>query len=148
MKLYDIIFTKQLPGKYYRHVLFWGGWFLFLVLNNLIGIYSNFQQFLNRSSILYTLMGIPLFNVATEIVFTYGLVYFILPKLLPGKKPWLLLISPFYMVLCFICYYYVQDNTSSSLLLNVWYNIGEFIGSGPVFIAALFIVLRVVKNYY
>jgi len=148
MKLYDIIFTKQSPGKYYRHILFLGGWFLFLVADNLIAINSNYQKFPETRSALYMLTGIPLWDIAIEIVFIYGLVYFILPKLLPGKKLWLLVIIPVYIVLCFICFYYVQDKTSTSLLLNVWFDIGKFIGVGPVFVAALFIALRIVKNYY
>src|SRR5690349_7231472 len=102
MKLYDIIFTKQMPQKYRRHILFWSSWLLFCIMNYILN--TSFQKWLSPVGI-YEMSRVPILNTLLEIAFIYPLVYFIIPKLLLYHKRWLFLIIPFYIILCFIPYY-------------------------------------------
>ncbi|KAA9038380.1 hypothetical protein FW778_12465 [Ginsengibacter hankyongi] len=148
MKLYDFLFGRKYPVKYYRHILFWATWFVYIISNEF------YTKIVNPpgTAVLFG-VGDPfvkeVIELLSEIGLVYGIVYFLVPRFyMNNKKASFFIYTFFGIVTVFYIYYLIQDKTSYKLLYNVWFSIGNFIGVGPVFITVLFISVKMMKHYY
>ncbi len=146
MTLYNFIFDGSKNRKY-RHITFWLVWFVYLTLNNL------FQQMASGNIIVsfapVNFIILELIEVASEMAFTYLVVYILMPLYSINHKKLLALTGCVISFLGMYCaYYFIQDKSSEKLFYNLWFITGNFIGIGPLFIFFLFLSVKMMKNYY
>ena len=147
MKLYDFILTTQSPKKYYRHIVFWLSWLIYLVSVQVFFSYSN-PNGTNEYSILHIILR-EIIEVISEMAYLYFILYFLMPRYFVRNKKILFAMGLFLSSsLIFFIYYQIQQKPSENLLYNLWFHLGNFIGIGPVCICVLFITIKVMKNYY
>ena len=135
------------PEKYFRHIAFWLSWLFYLICNKWYNLYFNLD--LTFTSGLQN----PVLNVTIEFISEMLLVYFIVNFLVPkfylkGKKSMFFLYLFIGILFTFFVYYQIQQKTSVNVFNNIWFNVGNFIGIGALFICTLFIGIKMMKNYY
>ena len=148
MKLYDFLFTKKYPEKYFRHILFWLIWFIYLISNQFYSNYFNPQGIIVASGVKNPFTK-GFAELLLEMELVYCIVYFLVPRFyLKNKKSLFIIFIVISTLFAFSIYYLIQDKTSTKTLYNIWFNIGNFLGIGPVFICSLFMGIKMMKNYY
>jgi sensor histidine kinase YesM len=150
MTIHDFIFTNEKPAKYYRHIAFWLGQFIFW------GFWASifFSPKTIWENILFLLRNRQYFIL--DMSYTYVIVYYLSPKFLLRKR-----IAHFFMfVLIFTAIIYILfilsrfwinglfNESSDMQLLNAWYISMNFIINGPPVICVMFLTLKMCKNYY
>ena len=155
MTIYNFIFTKQTPGKYYRHISFWVAQYIFWTFWT-TGIFIGLAELLKFG---LRLNGAFVLHAA----YTYLIVYYFSPKYLETKryKRFIFLVSVvtlftyilyvFYLILIFYGYNnYFKDlrQGSNQTLLMAWYFSMNFIINGPPPVCAMFLTCKMIKNYY
>lgn len=149
MSLHEFIYTTHKMGRYYRHIAFWLTRYLFL----LSAMEMNGYLFYDVPPV--NLAGIlvqTFFSVILEAVYTYGLVYYAVPKYLQQKQylkfSAFFLISTFLVLIILIKLGYYGDSVpghSGFSLLTLWAVFWGYAGYGPPAVFALFMVIKAVK---
>jgi len=151
MKLHDFLFSKRTPTRYYRHIAFWLVRYLFMVQN--IGCAMYFFYHLNFLKCLNTGLTLSLYLVLAEIIFTYLIVYWLIPKFFKSNKIFFIAGLVFLSALLviaespiYITWFKLEDLPKYSFVL-IWecVMITTTMSHG---ICGLFIACRLFKNYY
>ena len=148
MTLYDFIFIKKSPGKYYRHIAFWIAQYLFWTFWALAFFISltetlRFGLVLNGAFILHA-------------AYTYSIVYYFSPKYFENKQyvkfSIAILILSLFAYILYIPYMLLAFNgikeSEDQQLLMTWYFTMNFIINGPPVVCAMFLTCKILKNYY
>ena len=149
MTIYDFIFTKTKPQKYYRHIFFWVTQYLFWTFMA-TGFFNKFE----KHYLLFQLAVRCYFVL--DIVYTYTIVYYILPKYFTTRQytkfsiATLILSTIIYVLFVFYRLWYsdIFKESQDQQLLTTWYFTMNFIVSGPPTICAMFLTCKMFKNYY
>ena len=149
MTIYDFIFTKTKPQKYYRHIIFWVAQFLFWAF-----IVTGFFNKFNTEYLLFQLALHSYFVLDTA--YTYTIIYYILPKYFITRQYTKLSIAIFilslstYVLFVFhhLWHFNIFKESQDQQLLMSWYFTMNFIIFGPPVICAMFLTCKMLKNYY
>lgn len=149
MTLHDFIFTNEKPAKYYRHIVFWLGQFIFWGFWAAVFFYGPFWEFLN-----FQLRNKQYFIL--DISYTYVIAYYLYSKFLLGNQRVHFYISVFILtavtyILFILHRFWIFDVTNQSRdeqLLMTWYISMNFIISGPPVVCAIFLTIKMLKKYY
>src|SRR6185437_11519506 len=151
MKLHDFIFSKQLPTRSYRHISFWllRYFFIFLMIGCSIYFFRNVELY-KSITIALTFSS---YSVLAEIIFTYLIVYWLIPKFFTANKKTfitLLIILSILLVIAqspvYILWFKLEELPKYSFVL-IWECV-MIISSMSHMICGLFIACRLFKNYY
>jgi sensor histidine kinase YesM len=165
MSLHSIIFSKTAPYKYYRHIIFWSGLYVFFLCYS--GIYIFFGAFSWKDFLspvlkfdghkLNTLFDRYQFiSFIIDMVFTYLVVYRLIPGLL-AKKKYLKFITSLvglsvvtYMIEGVMCVRYFDRPkfAVNGIWLQTWFHTKGFLTSGLAGRFGLFLAFKMLKNYY
>ena len=150
MTLHDFIFTNEKPAKYYRHIAFWMGQCIFW------GFWANIF-FSHRTVWEYFLRSLRFKQYfILDISYTYVIAYYLYPRFLLGKQGLRFYISVFILTtVTYILFildrfwlFNVINQSRDEQLLMVWYISMNFIISGPPVVCAMFLTIKMLKNYY
>jgi hypothetical protein len=151
MNLYNFIYTTATFGRYYRHIAFWVGRFLFLCAVMKMNGYliSDYPP----GDLQLTLLNV-FFTTVCEILYTYTIVYFVVPRLLLTGKYASFIVIFFIATLITIAGmiqidYFINGGTvhSDLSLLSVWAMFWGHTGYGPPMVCGLFMVIKALKIY-
>ena len=156
MNLHNIIFSKVAPGKYYRHIIFWSALYIFFSFS--ISLYKYFDHFSWKNFLLPSFI-LDRYNgtcLIIDIVFTYIVAYGLFPLFLAKKKYFGFIISLMgvtvlaYVIEGVICVWYFNNLkfTGGNIWLQTWVHTQNFLTSGFVSKCGLFLVFKMLKNYY
>ena len=152
MKLHEFVFTKKVPAKYYRHISFWLGWYIFLTLH--------FLLFLKNTEVppskFVTIFTIRTYVFLGQMIYTYTVVYFLLPKYAERKNTGLFFTITIGFALAIhsltalIAFYYLDifSQPADIFFLDVLNQARNFIRTGPIIICSLFLCCKMLKKYY
>ena len=156
MTIYDFIFTKKSPGKYYRHIAFWGAQYIFWTFWA-TGFFIGLTELLKFS---FRLNGAFILHAA----YTYLIVYYFSPRYFETRRYTKFFLFVFVVTLLayilyvtyliFIFYgftnYFKEFRVGSEhqQLLMTWYFSMNFIINGPPPVCAMFLTCKMIKNYY
>lgn len=151
MSLYNFIFTKQSPACYYRHFAFWICRFLFSM--DSIGYLFFWKLWRNNLSNELIFNSITL---ALAIVYCYIVVYYIYPACFNKKKYLKFFIELFaFTIITYAIFYVVMfdlwDLNAQPVdirIVQTWHFSIYFITAGPPIVCCLFLVIKMLKNYY
>jgi len=152
MSLYNFIFTKQSPERYYRHIAFWTGRFLFSMF--CFG-YLFLRELWNWNNLSNELI-FNSFNLSLAIVYCYIVVYYIYPAYL-NKNKYLKFFSLIFLltIITYAIFYVVMfdlwDLNAQPVdirIVQTWHFSIYFITAGPPIVCCLFLVIKMLKNYY
>jgi sensor histidine kinase YesM len=149
MTLHDFIFTKKTPEKFFRHIAFWIAQHVFW-----IQWAAFFVVYFSWKGVLYGLERNCF--LVLEMSYTYLTVYYLSPEFLAKKRytrfilffSILTLCSFVLYVLYHIWFYGDLARPRDQLMLGTWYNSINFFTSGPPVICAMFLSIKMLKNYY
>jgi two-component system LytT family sensor kinase len=151
MKLHDFLFSKRAPTQYYRHIAFWLVRYLFMVQNISCSMY--FFRHFNLLKSLNTGLAFSLYLVLTEIIFTYSVVYWLIPKFFKSNKfifiTGLVFLSALLVIAespIYITWFQLENLPKYSFVLT-WECV-MIITTMSHGICGLFIACRLFKNYY
>ena len=151
MKLHDFLFSKQQPTRYYRHIAFWLLRYLFMFQNIACSMY--FFRNTPLSNCLSTAATFSLYLILEEIIFTYLIVYWLIPKFFKSNKfifiTGLIFLSALLVIAespVYIYWFMLQDLPKYSFVL-IWECV-MIITTMSHGICGLFIACRFFKNYY
>lgn len=146
MMLYDFIFSAKRPEKYYRHIAFWIGQCLFWMVWAGSFFYLSINDWIND------MVKPCLVPMLLEIAYTYLTVYYILPVyFIRRKKARFIVLFSVCNILAYLLYVLPPVwmlNRSDEKLLMGWYFTMNFIINGPPVICAMFLTIKMLKNYY
>jgi sensor histidine kinase YesM len=146
MTLHEFLFTKKMPGKYFRHIAFWIAQFIFWCFWATV--------LFNWKAVLWLFKVNGFFII--EIIYTYLIAYFLSPRYLVKNKIFKFIFSVFILTIFtyvpYIIYHlWVTDSLQVSRndqLLMTWFSSMNFIINGPPVICAMFLTIKMLKNYY
>ncbi len=150
MTMYDFIFTKKSPEKYYRHIVFWVTQYIFWAFWATGFFYGFSWEYL-----IFQLRFHGYFVL--DMGYTYIVVYYFSPKYLLTKRFFKFGISVFIITLfiyvLYTTYRFWSDGGLAELswheqLLMLWFILMNFIIMGPPVVCAMFLVFKMLKNYY
>jgi sensor histidine kinase YesM len=151
MKLHDFIFSKRLPTRYYRHIAFWLVRYFFIF--QMIGCSMYFFRNWNLLKSLNTGLSFSLYLVFAEIIFTYCIVYWLIPKFFKSNKILfvvaLIILSSLLVIAespIYIIWFKFDDLPKYSFVLS-WECVMTTTTMSHA-ICGLFIACRLFKNYY
>lgn len=84
MNLYNFITTKKKPDRYFRHIAFWSLRYYF-ILQSIFGAFYFFGS-MSLIESLGTASLFALYSTTIEILFTYTIVYWLIPKYFKNRK--------------------------------------------------------------
>ena len=151
MKLYDFIVSKRKPVRYYRHIAFWLLRYLFLVQMIFGSMY--FFLGLKQTESIFIAFTSALYLVSLEMLFTYTIVYWLIPKFFKTQKFLFLAGLIFLSILLVISAspVYIPTYGLGSLpkysFALIW-ECAAIITATSHVICVLFIACRLFKNYY
>ena len=152
MSLHKFIFTKQSPACLYRHIAFWTGRFLFSMFC--------FEYLFNREIWSWNCLSNELkfnsFSLVLAIVYCYIVVYYFYPAYFNKKKysKFFSLLFGFTIITYAIFYLGISrlwDLNSQPFdmrIVQIWHLSIYFITAGPPVVCCLFLVIKMLKNYY
>jgi hypothetical protein len=156
MNLHNIIFSKTSPQKYYRHIIFWSGIYVFFSFSMSIYKFSDHFSWENFLLPFFTIDGYKFTSFIMDIVFTYIVAYRLLPRFFAKKKylefiAWIIALTILTYVMegvMFVWYFNALKFTGSSLWFQTWSHTQGFLTSGLVGKCGLFLVFKMLKSYY
>lgn len=152
MTLHEFIFTTKKPERYYRHIAFWMAHIIFW--NLWAGVFfvsmDTWVSWLTDDRMLFAI------HIYYHIFYTYLIAYYLWPKYFVTKKYLQLGISIFILTLFTYALYVLHSfwlNDTASLpkgeqLLNIFFALNHFIFTGPISVCAMFLTVKMLKNYY
>ena len=156
MNLHNIIFSKASPGKYYRHIIFWSALYFFFSFS--ISIYKSFDHFSWKNFLLpaFILDRYKGTCLIIDIACTYIVAYRLLPGFLAKKKyvdfiVFLVGLTALAYVIegvVYMWYFNGSNFTGSNIWFQTWGHTQNFITSGFGSKCGLFLVFKMLKNYY
>ncbi|HEY0677711.1 MAG TPA: histidine kinase [Chitinophagaceae bacterium] len=149
MTLHDFIFTNERPAKYYRHIAFWLGQCIFWGFWAAIFFFEPLWEFLN-----FQLRNKQYFIL--DISYTYAIAYYFYPRFILGRQRKRFLIPVFIFtavtyILFILHLFWIHDlinKQRDEQLLMAWFFSMNFIISGPPVVCAMFLTIKMLKNYY
>ena len=150
MTVHEFIFTSNTPKRYYRHIVFWTIRLILQVLGTIIFFSGCFWEcLLNETRSRF-------YSILPEVLFTYLIVYYAIPKFYQRKKYFgfsvltVCLTITFFIVSSFLSYktnnfYHAPINDQ---LVTLWHNSMHFITEGPPIACILFLAIKMFKNHY
>jgi hypothetical protein len=151
MNLHDFLLTKRTPDRYYRHFIFWLLRYVF-ISQMIVGSLYFFRRFNFLKSIKMA-TALALYPVLTEMIFSYLVVYWLIPKFFKLNKmlfiTGLIILSALLIIAeapVYIYWFNLEDLRKFSFVL-IWecIMITTTMSHG---ICGLFIACRLFKNYY
>lgn len=82
MSMLNFIFTKTLPQRLYRHIVFWVSLYIF----SLLTYFHDFLEKLGFAKWMLLQSGEVFLHVITQMLFCYAVLYYLLPVFLDRKK--------------------------------------------------------------
>lgn len=151
MNLYDFLRSKSTQARIYRHIVFWVVVYAFFILSVWMG-------FLTKESFVFSEM-LPRFKsrffvLITCILYTYGIVYLLLPRFLYQRKYSAFLLGVIVLTLlsyaatAFIMFTTTEVLKRATLLYAMWIQTINFLFLGPPVVGGLFLTGKVVKTYF
>jgi histidine kinase len=151
MNLHDVIFSGNPIARLYRHTAFWSSRLFFLLVSAKIGGYLLSDH---PSDPFPLLMGRNVTSMAWEMIFTYGMAYYFLPRLLLRRKYvtfGLILLAFTGIVLVGMAetdHYFNPGESGADLsLLSLWGMFWGYAGYGPLAVCGFFLVIKILKNH-
>jgi sensor histidine kinase YesM len=151
MKLPDFIFSKRLPTRYYRHIAFWLVRYFFIF--QMIGCSMYFFRNWNLLKSVNAGLALSFYSVLPEIIFTYIIVYWLIPKFFKSNKILfagaLIILSSLLVIVespIYIIWFKFDDLPKYSFILS-WECVMTTTTMSHA-ICGLFIACRLFKNYY
>ncbi|HEY5464964.1 MAG TPA: histidine kinase [Hanamia sp.] len=151
MKLHDFIFSKQRPTRYYRHIAFWLVRYFFIFL--MIGCSMYFFRNMKLWGSINTGLALSFYSVLPEIIFTYIIAYWLIPKIFKAHKflfiAGLFILSSLLVIVespIYISWFKLEELPKYSFIL-IWECV-MIITSMSHAICGLFIACQLFKNYY
>jgi len=152
MSMHEFIFSKKYPERFLRHLAFWTVHFIFWGL--WAGVF--FRSMGNWVSWLIYEQGFFSLHIYYHIFYTYLIVYYLWPKYFQTKRYWKLtfsvaVLSLFTYLMYVIHIFWLKDLTSltkGDQILRVYYSLMHFLYSGPPVVCAIFLTVKMLKNYY
>jgi hypothetical protein len=148
--LHDIIFTERFPDRLLRHVLFWFGQFLFWA-------FMSAYFYTNMSKLQYLADDLRLHTYfLPDIFYTYTVSYYLVNKFLSrGRLTGFVAALISVTLLTYIVFlllrfwdYNMFNAAVDKRLLLVWTYSIKFTTLGPPVICAMFLSLKLFKNYH
>jgi len=147
MTVHDFIFTQKKPQKYYRHIVFWLAQYIFWAFWAGTFFYPIKDAFIN--DIKNHCFGI------LDILYIYITVYYFFPKYwVHQRKKFIFcfsVLTAVIFILNHLFFFWLSDLFSApreNQLLMLWYLSINFFTSGPPVTCALFLTIKMLKNYY
>src|SRR6185503_14427184 len=152
---YNIIFSDRRSDRWKRHALFWVAVFFYHLVR--IGI---MMPAINRTNILSLLELIIYWGVITNMIFSYSIVYFLVPRFFEKNKYvlftiGLILLYVLIQALGAIHTLIIYDNPTSNAIGNLRERVGSIIRPGfirlfgnPPLICCLLLSLKTLKNWH
>ena len=84
MTIHEFIFSNKRRVKISRHVVFWTGWFLYMVCTQ---VRNQSPDTIGMKNFIVYQVAVSLNRLALQMVFCYVVVYFLIPQYLQKKKP-------------------------------------------------------------
>lgn len=151
MTMHELIFTKKKPDKYYRHIAFWVGQCIFW------GFWAT--VFLHTQGSLWEYFVFQIKNkqyFLLDVSYTFFIVYYLSPKfLLKNQRVHfcisVLLFTAIIYILFILYRFWIQglvNDSRDKQLLMAWYISMNFVTNGPPVVCAMFLTLKMGKNYY
>jgi hypothetical protein len=151
MNLYNFIYTTAAFGRYYRHIAFWVARFLFVCAATSMNGYLLSDNPTGDPE--HTLLNVFISTVC-EMIYTYTIVYFVVPRLLLTGKYTAFIAIFFVATLLTITGiiqidHYINSGTvySDLSLLSLWAMFWGYTGYGPPMVCGLFMVIKALKIY-
>jgi sensor histidine kinase YesM len=144
MTLHDFIFSKKIRVRLTRHITFW-------VVQDMFWVIWAASIF-NYNVTIWLLKWNGFFVL--EMLFTYWVVYYIFPKNLINRNKFFLWLFSSVLItyLLFIIFHFWFEGRfnipTDDQLLSAWFYTMNFIIGGPPVVCALFLTLKMFKNYY
>ncbi|OQP40915.1 hypothetical protein A4H97_15020 [Niastella yeongjuensis] len=149
MTLHDIVWTTKKPQQYFRHIAFWlaQAWFWGCWTDSLLeGFHKAFIYNVFKGD------GI----LVIDAIYTYLVAYYYTPKYFEKNEYRKFCFSVFLLTLLtyvlFIAYqFWITDSFNRSQneqFLLLWYSSTGFIFAGPPAVCAMFLTIKMFKNYY
>ncbi|WP_052272880.1 sensor histidine kinase [Flavihumibacter solisilvae] len=150
MSMHEFIFTERKPAKYYRHLCFW------LLHSAFWLIWATVFFFDFKSFIQWSLKSQFQFQVFIAIALTYSVTYFIIPKYFMTKKYRLFAAWMFAALLLAYLLFMTNQILAFDILqlppderkMIAWYFSMNYIINGPPVSCAMFLTLKLFKNYH
>ena len=149
MTLHEFIFSRKIPGRYFRHIAFWIAQYAFWLFWATGFFQENYFQYIKFQ-----------FNIHAwfilDMIYTYLVVYYFLPKYLVSKRYlefgiWNFVLTIFTYAL-YICYRFwfhgLNKLSGDEQMLNIWYISVNFFINGPPVICTMFLAFKMFKNHY
>lgn len=150
MTVHEFIFTSNTPKRYYRHIVFWTTRLILQVLGTIVFFNGCFWECLINETRSRFYLILP------EILFTYLIVYYVIPKFYLRNKYFsfsvltICLTIIFFIVSCFLSYktknFYHEPINNQLVIL--WHYSMKFITEGPPIACILFLTIKMFKNHY
>ena len=148
MKLHEFIFTNKRPERYLRHLAFWIAQSIFWVF------WASFFFYRTWEWIYFGFLTHGFFIL--EIAYTYLVTYFLAPEYLDKKKysKFALYVSLLTLITFFLFVAFqfiakgVPESSRDDQLLYAWFSTMHFIIAGPPVICAMFLTVKMLKNYF
>jgi len=83
MTMHEFIFSDKRRIKISRHLVFWTGWFLYMVCTQ---VRNQSPETIGMKNFIVYQVAVSLNRLLLQIVFCYGIVYFLIPEFLQKKK--------------------------------------------------------------
>jgi two-component system LytT family sensor kinase len=151
MNLYDFVFDKRFPKKYYRHIAFWLSWYIYLTLQTLMFLKNTDVP----SSKFATVLSFKAFLLFTHLVYTYTVVYYFVPAYLNRNKKAIfftvaIALAVVIDTLTSLIIFFKIDTFNQSaeiIFLDILNEFRNFIRTGPIVICCLFVACKMAKDY-
>jgi two-component system LytT family sensor kinase len=151
MTLHDFIFTKKRPGRYFRHIAFWLAQYVFWVFwaTGFFIDLKNWWEYINWNIKLHGYFVL-------DMSYTYLVVYYFSPKYLITKRflkfsIGVFILTIFTYILYILYRFWYEDLIQFpkvEQLRITWFFSMNFISIGPPVICAMFLTLKMLKNFY
>jgi len=155
MTLYNFLYTRQKPQRYYQHVAFWICSYLPFLVLNIIGVYAK-PYHVTFGGFVYGQFSHVFPSLFIDICFTYLVAYYLLPNYFRTRNmPLLITGISGAVIIAFILKGFVWYAGSDAIKggmdgiwLSAWFLFTNFLNSGSLVRCGLFLCCLMLRNYY
>ncbi len=158
MGLNKFIFSKTSPSRYYRHIVFWLAMYLSFFLFDLFTFMSyNGFNFSENFDIIRRYQSAAIMSLVLDMLFTYIIVYWVVAEYLAKRKFGrfmfrLVIVTSIAFFIKWRVYHWQFELLfpgQPKIFINMlWTHTIGFIAGGPICRTFLFLVGKMLKNYY